>query len=213
MHVHEIPTRPPGRRPGRALGLLLLGLACATAPPGDPLRYRLAGSGSHWDVVGADRVLEDLEPRYPDFFAIVLDPSRSDEPNLLRLREDLESRPTTRRNFDALNAVAIAYFEINHRAESQRGEMGFLSGGFRVAKLAAVPWRAYGDVEDPRLRDAILDFFEDAASGEKLGSTASRGRLVDVVQSLARKERDPARLARIESIAARMRAAHGDAPR
>jgi hypothetical protein len=190
------------------VGLLLaLALACAAGPSADPLRYRLARSGSHWDVVGRDRVLEDLRPRYPDFFAVVLDPSRSDEPNLLRLREDLESRPTSRRNFDALNALAIAYFEIVYRAESQRGEMGFLSGGFRLAKIAAVPWRAYGDVEDPRLRDAILDFYDDAASGEKLGSMASRGRLAEVVQSLADKEGDPHRRARIEAIASRMRAA------
>ena len=193
-----------------SVALATSALACASSGATDPLRYRLASSGSHWDVVGADRVLDDLRPRYPDFFAVILDPARSDEPNLLPLREDLEQRPTSRRNYDALNALAIGYFEINYRAESMRGEMGFLSGGMRVAKIAAVSWRAYGEVDDEALRDAILDFFEDAASGEKLGSAATRGRLVDVVASLAVKEEDPGRRARIEGIAARLRAARSE---
>ena len=76
----------------------------------------LANSGTHWDVVRQDRVLDDLRPRYPDFFEVVLDPERSDEPPVLPLRDDLEHRPVDRRNFDTLNALAIGYFELNRYA-------------------------------------------------------------------------------------------------
>jgi hypothetical protein len=187
-------------------------LSCA--PPPDPLRYRLTGSGTHWDTVGRDRVVDDLRERYPEFFDVVLDPARSDEPPLRRLREDLEHDPVGRRNFDALNAVAVGYFELNYRGEASRGagDVGFLSAGFRSAKLVALPWRAYGEVADPGLRDAILDFFEDAGTGGKLGAAATSGRLARIVASLAPKEADPARRARIEALAARL-AEHSPAPR
>jgi hypothetical protein len=66
-----------------------------------------------------------------------------------------------------------------------------------------VPWRAYGEIRDPRLRDAILDFFEDAASGEKLGTAGTAPRVSRVVASLERKEPDPARRGRILRLAAR----------
>lgn len=180
--------------------LLLVDSACA-APP-DPLRYRLSNSGEHWDVAGHDRVLDDLRPHYPDFFRVVLDPSRSDEADLLELRDDLERVPVDRRNYDALNAIAIAYFELNHRSEDSRNGQGleFLSAGMRAAKLVAVPWRAYGEIEDPRLRDAILDFFADVASGEKSATRRTRGRIVRVVSSLEPKEPDPTRRARIRAI-------------
>jgi hypothetical protein len=170
------------------------------------MRYRLLGSGSHWDVSGDDPVLQDLLPRYPDFFAHVLDPARTEEENLFDLREDLERAPADRRNYDALNALAIGYFEINYRGEAQRsrGGMGFVSHGFRSAKLAAVPWRAYDLVEEPALRDAILDFFEDASSGEKLGSRRTAPRLTRIVASLARREDDPARRARIGRLVRRL---------
>jgi hypothetical protein len=173
----------------------------ACAPSTDPMRYRLARSGAHWDVVAGDRVLDDLRPRYPEFFELVLDPSKTQEPNLLRLRDDLEHLPVERRNFDALNSIAIAYFELNYRAESVRGAgLGYMSQSFRSAKIVAVPWRAYGETEDPRLRDAILDFFEDAGSGEKLGSSSTAPRLVPIVSSLERKEQDPLRLQRIHDL-------------
>ena len=43
------------------------------------------------------------------------------------------------RNFDALNALAIGYFELNFRAEAERGRgFDFLSGSFRTAKLLAI---------------------------------------------------------------------------
>jgi len=163
------------------------------------MAYRLADSGSHWDVAGRDPVLEDLRPRYPEFFAIVSDPERQEEPPLQKLRADLEHRPVDRRNFDALNALAIGYFELNYRSEAMRDApgMGFLSAGFRSAHLLAVPWRAYGEIDDPSLRDAILEFFEDAGTGDKLGASGTAGRLSRVVASLAEKEEDPARRRRI----------------
>jgi hypothetical protein len=198
-----------GFRIRRACGGLLAlatALACATGPASDPLRYRLSGSGTHWDVVGDDRVLEDLIERYPEYFEVVLDPSRHEEPDVRRLRRDLEHRPVDRRNYDALNAVAMGYFELNYRGEALRGsgDLGLLSAGFRTARLAAIPWRAYGEIEDPVLRDAILDFFEDAGTSPKLGASATAGRLSRIVADLADKEADPARRARIEALAERL---------
>jgi hypothetical protein len=178
--------------------------ACASllATPPDPMRYRLNDSGTHWDVVGTDRVLDDIGPRYPEFFAIILDPARRDEPDLGPLRDDLEQSPVDRRNYDALNAIAIAYFEINFRGEQVRelGSLAFMSEGFRAAHLAAVPWRAYGLIQEDALRDAILDFFEDATLGEKLGARATAGRLTGLVESFERKETDANRLSRIRSL-------------
>jgi hypothetical protein len=159
-------------------------------------------------------VLDDLLPRYPDYFSVVLDPARSDEPPLRVLRDDLERRPSDRRNFDALNALAIGYFELNYRSEASRAGsgIGFLSGGLRSARLLAVPWRAYGEVDDPQLRDAILDFYEDAGTGDKLGASATAGRLTRIVGSLAAKEQDGARRQRIEILAARLERASTEAP-
>ena len=54
--------------------------------------------------------------------------------------------------------------------------------------------------------DAILDFLEDAGVGGKLLTRATAPRLARVVASLERKERDPARAARIRSIAAELEA-------
>jgi hypothetical protein len=198
-----------------ALGLLAAACGGGRAPPSpDPMRYRLSRSGTYWDVVGADRVLEDLEPRYPEFFAQVLDPNYTEDPDLRPLRRDLEHVPVDRRNYDALNAIAIAYFELNYRSEvfRERRDLAFLGSGIRVAHLVAVPWRAYGEIHDARLRDAILDFFEDVSQGEKLGSAATRGRLARVVASLEKKETDPARLARIREIAAQLAAESGEPP-
>lgn len=157
-------------------------------------------------MAGSDRVFEDLQPRYPEFFAIVLDPATIKVPDMRLLRDDLEHLPVDRRNFDALNAVAIAYFETNYRAEQGRGEgLAYLSRSQTAAKLLAVPWRAYGETQSPTLRDAIIDFFEDAGSGEKLHSRATASRIAAVVESLERKEPDPARNARIRALAASLR--------
>jgi hypothetical protein len=185
----------------------------AEAPPSDPLGYRLRGSGSHWDRAGEDRVFEDLEPRYRDYFAIVLDPATTEEPNLRPLRDDLEAAPVGRRNFDALNAVAMGYFELSYRAEASRTGVHYLGNSFRAAKIMAVPWRAYGLIEDGDLRSAILDFFEDAGSGEKLLSGVSAPRLAPVVASLRPKESDPVRRARIEALTRRLEALAQEAER
>ncbi len=169
-----------------------------------PERYRLAHSGTHWDESGRDRVVEDLLPRYPEFFAVILDPSDSREPDLREIRDDLERDAADRRNFDALNAIAVGYFELNYRAQSDRGGSRYLSDSFRAAKLLAVPWRAYGEVDDPRVRDAILDFFEDAATGEKLSARETAGRIRPIVAALESKESDPERQRRIQILLRRM---------
>jgi hypothetical protein len=184
-----------------ALGLIAIG--CIASEPVDPLRYRLSTSGDHWDVSGPDRVFEDLQPRYAEFFDVILDPTKARLPDLRPLREDLERSPVDRRNYDALNAVAIAYYETNYRAESDRGDgLLYLALSQRSAKLLAVPWRAYGEIDEPALRSAILDFFEDAASGRKLMSEATAPRLVRIVGSLEKKEPDAERIARIREITA-----------
>jgi hypothetical protein len=187
----------------RSLGIasiVALAIGCAT-PAAGPERYRLNDASTYWDVVEDDAVLEDLRPRYPEYFEVILDPSKQRLPNLIVLRDDLERVPVDRRNFDALNALAIGYFEINHRAEAQRGEsMGYLWGSQRSAQLLAVPWRGYGETDDAALRNAILDFFEDAGTGNKLSSAGTSGRVAPIVESLAKKEQDPQRLARIDQI-------------
>lgn len=189
-----------GRVLGGLLSLLAAAWACASPAP-DPERYRLTGSGTHWDVAGEDHVFEDLEPRYPEFFAVILDPSLHHEADLRPLRADIEHVPVDRRNFDALNAVAIAYFELNYRAEATRGRgLDYLGHSFRSAHLLAVPWKAYGLIADPRLRDAILDFFDDAARGGKLASERTAPRLAAIVASLEGKESDPARRERIRAL-------------
>jgi hypothetical protein len=187
----------------RAVIGLWLALACVSGAP-DRARYRLAHSGSGWVSSGGDAVLEDLRPRYPEYFDIVLHPERSAALDLRPLREDLERRPVDRRNFDALNAVAIGYFELNLYAEASRGDERYVFRSMRAAELAAMPWKAYGLVDDARLRDSILDFFEDVASGEKLDSARTAPRLASTVASLERKESDPMRIARIRRIRSRL---------
>jgi hypothetical protein len=182
---------------------LTLSLACSS-----PERYRLAGSGAGWRSSGSDEVLADLQPRYPEFFSIVLDPGRAQDLDILRIREDLEAGEG-RAPFDALNAVAVAYFELNSRAqrglEDETGGARYLADSFRATKLLSIPWRAYAGIEDPRLRDAILDFYADIARGEKRDAAVSAPRITRTVASLAKKEADPARLARIRALTARLR--------
>ncbi|MBW2245392.1 MAG: hypothetical protein JRH01_25775 [Deltaproteobacteria bacterium] len=190
-----------------ALFLMLnLAAGCASPPPLDPMKYRLADTGSGWEVAGADRVLEDLAPRYPDFFEVVLDRSHSEDPPTGDLRDDLEKQPVDRSNYDALNAIAIGYYEMNHRGELAResGDVAFISAGFRAAKLVAVPWRAYMEIEDLALRTAIVEFFEDVATGEKQDSARTMGRLAKIVESLEPKEDDLALRTRLEQLTERL---------
>ncbi len=162
-------------------------------------RYRLADSGDSWTRSTYDPVLRDLQARYPEFFDAIYS-TGAVEPDLRPLRDDLEQKPVNAKNFDALNAVAVGYFELNARAETHRGETGYLQSSFRVAKVLAVPWRAYGEIDEPRLRDAILDFFEDASSGKKSHSSRTAPRLLEVIESLGKKESSPERSARIQTL-------------
>jgi hypothetical protein len=188
-----------GRRHHTRARLALLLAACfAACSPDDASRYRLSGTGTHWDRAGGQPIAEELGAIYPDYFEIILDPSSTREPDLRPLRDDLEAQPTRRRNYDALNAIAIGYFELNYRAEASRGGATYLADSFRATKLVAVPWRAYSEIDDGALRGAILAFFEDAASGEKLGTASTAPRLVRIVGSLRAKESDPRRIARME---------------
>lgn len=190
-------------------GLLLaslLWILWASACASDPVRYRLAHTGTHWDQADSHPLVPELRALYPAFFDIILDPSDTREPDLRPLRDDLETPPVTRRSYDALNAVAIGYFELNYRAEADPGGETYFADSFRAAKLVAVPWRAYGEIEDGTLRGAILDFFEDAASGEKLATAGTAPRLARVVRSLEPKEQDPGRLVRIDALASRLEA-------
>jgi hypothetical protein len=188
---------------GAAVGLLAACLSTCGSEA-SPNRYRLAHSGDHWTDSGADQVVEDLLPRYEKFFGVLLDPENHNDLDLKQVRDDLERVPTDRRNYDALNALAIGYFELNYRAVAQRGGPGYLADSFRATKILAVPWRAYGLISDATLRDGILDFFDDAASGEKLGTASTAPRLLDVVASLERKEQDAGRRDRIRAIAGRL---------
>ena len=165
-------------------------LACAGSPPRES--YRLG--------VASPSLEGELRAAYPDFFAVVLDPRQERDPDLRPIRADLEASPSGPRSYDALNAVAFAYFTFNHRAESDPGGERYLADSFRAAKVVAVPWRAYGEVEDERLRGAILDFFADASFGDHPMSAGTAPRLLRVVDSLRKKEQDPARLARIDAI-------------
>ena len=190
-------------------GLAALALAACSGPagPAGPERYRLTGSGEGWSVSAEDAVLEDLRPRYPVLLRQVFDPSLRGDFDLRAVRRDLEHVPVDRRNFDALNAVAIGYFELNQRAETHPGEPGYFDDSFRAAKLLAVPWRAYGEVADPALRDAIVDFFEDAGHGGKRNTASTAARLGPIVASLEAKEDDPVRRARIRDLARSLEAA------
>jgi hypothetical protein len=102
-------------------------------------------------------------------------------------------------NYDALNAVAAGYFELCYRT-GQLGSRDFADDA-RADRLLIVPWEAYGRIDDPGLRDAILDFFEDAGAGMKLGTAATAPRLAGIVASLETKETDPGRRARIQRLA------------
>ena len=72
---------------------------------GDPLRYRLLHSGSHWDGGEGGPLVEELRPLYPDYFEVILDPADTREPDLRPLRDDIEREPVGARNFDALHAM------------------------------------------------------------------------------------------------------------
>ncbi len=177
-----------------AVVLAMLVCACAQAAP----RYAVDSDWRKLDPV--------LRERYAAFFTVIFDDTDTREPDLRPLRSDIERMPVDARNFEALRAVAIAYFELNYRAETQTTDGLYLGNSFRTAQLAAVPWKAYGLVDDGGLRDAILDFFEDVGTGEKPGSERTAHRLAGIVESLEKKEHDRARLERIRRIGGELRA-------
>ena len=193
-------------------GVLVFCLALfGCAGNGDVMGYRLAHSGEDWADDGERSVVAELRERYPRFFEVILDPGDTREPDMRPLRRDLERAPVDRHNFDALNAIAIAYFELNYRAQAAEGSGLYLGNSLRAAHLLAVPWRAYSEVQDGALRDAVLDFFEDAGSGEKLGTAATAPRLARIVASLEPKEHDPEHRARIQRLASCFEALGTDA--
>jgi hypothetical protein len=178
--------------------LALSSLACASAPtPG----YRLSES-----VEAPSALKNELFAKYPDFLGVVFDLEKVVDPDMRRVRDDLERNPVGDTNFDALHAVALAYFELNARAQADKGGDLYLADSFRAAKVVAIPWRAYGEISDAGLRDAILDFFEDAAFGGKPGTRETAPRLERIVGSLAKKETEPGRSARIQAIEGRIHA-------
>jgi cellulose biosynthesis protein BcsQ len=180
-------------------------------PVADGLGYRLVGSSAHWEVADGRFLLAELRERYRDFFELIFDPVTNRVPELEDLRADLEREPADRRSFDALNAIAIGFFEISYRAEAQRGSgLHYMGQSFRAARVAAVLWRAYGQTRDGRLRDAIIDFFEDAASGQKLGARTSARALAQMAASIQRQEQDPARAARLQCAAQALRRGGAD---
>ena len=63
---------------------LLAALACATAS--DPMRYRLAETGSHWSDGEGAEVLAEGRERYPEFFEEILDPTVVRDPDMRPLR-------------------------------------------------------------------------------------------------------------------------------
>jgi cellulose biosynthesis protein BcsQ len=180
-------------------------------PVADGLGYRLVGSSAHWEVADGRVLLAELRDRYREFFELIFDPVTNRVPELEDLRADLERDPVDRRNFDALNAIAIGFFEISYRAEAQRGSgLHYMGQSFRAARVAAVLWRAYGETRDPRVRDAIIDFFEDAATGQKLGARTSARTLAQMAASIQRQEQDPARAARLQRAAQALRRGGAD---
>ena len=173
--------------------------------------YQLMDSGSHWEVADGRQLLDALKQRYRDFFELIFDPVTNRVPDLKELRADLEYHPADRRNFDALNAIAIGFFEISYRAEAQKGSgLHYMGQSFRAARVASVLWRAYGETRDDRLRDAIIDFFEDAANGQKLGARTTARTLAQMVAGVQRQEKDPVRAARLRRAAQSLRRGGSD---
>jgi cellulose biosynthesis protein BcsQ len=193
------PTGPTG--PTAAIDAepeILLPVPTRGAGAPEDLGYRLAVRGVQLQEDG-QRLLDQLKTRYREFFAMILDPITNCVPDMKELQADLERHPVDQHNFDAINAIALGFFEISYRAEAQKGSgMHYMGQSFRAARVAAVLWRAYGEVGDERLRNAIIDFFEDAARGEKLGARTTARTLAQMVASIERHEQDPARAARLQ---------------
>jgi hypothetical protein len=164
------------------------------------LGYRFHDVRKPVQTAEADR----LSAKYPEFFAVLEARYGSEDPDVRVVRADLVREPTDASSYDALNAVAVVFFELHRRAERGRGggASGFLGASFLATKVMAVPWRSYGEVKDLRLRSSILDFYEDMLLGNKAGLRAARGRFTPTVESLLKWETDPTMRARIEGLVA-----------
>jgi len=95
------------------------------------------------------------------------------------------AQPTT-----SPSARAIGH-HLKHSFRDAPPRGGSNLGGRRISIGSGLV--SCAEVEDPALRGAILDFFEDPGAGQELHAAASAGRLVDVVGPLAHKEEDPER--------------------
>jgi hypothetical protein len=186
-------------------GLCTLVLAACQAGPGPAvsapeLGYRFREVRKPAQSAEAAR----LSARYPELFAVLERGYGTEDADVRVVRADLVRDPSDASSYDALNSVAVVFFELHRRAERSRAGngLGFLGSSFRATKVMAVPWRAYGDVKDTRLRSSIVDFFEDLLLGNKAGMRASRGRFTPTVESLLKWEDDPALRSRIESLVA-----------
>ena len=160
-------------------------------------RYRLGDGTPNSDD---ETLFGELEPRYREFFVAALDPAGRCEPVHETLRADLEREPVDRRCFDSLNALALAYFRMHAARLNPESRLGSLRLSLRSAKVCAELPGVYDKTADSRLRDAILDFFEDAARRERTSPRTASRRLAPLVESLGREESDPARIARIRSL-------------
>ncbi len=187
-----------------AAGLCCLALAaCHSSPqvseaPGPGYRFR----GVYKPIETAEAAR--LSAKYPEFFEVLMAGYASEDADARVVRADLVREPTDASSYDALNAVAVVFFELHRRSERARGggASEFLRANFRATKVMAVAWRAYGEVDDPRLRSAILDFYEDMLLGNKPGLRAVRGRFTPTVESLLKWETQPELRARIEGLVA-----------
>jgi hypothetical protein len=185
-------------------GLCALGLAACQSSPdvsaAPELGYRFRDVRKPVQTAEGERLLA----KYPEFFAVLDVDYPAAEADVRVVRADLVQEPTDMSSYDALNAVAVVFFELHRRAERSRGNgaTSFLGTNFRATKVMAVPWRAYGGVKDPALRSSILDFYEDLLLGNKSGVRAARGRFTTTVESLLKWETDPGMRARIESLVA-----------
>jgi hypothetical protein len=179
--------------------LLLLGCATVNGGATEDDVYPLSGVRKVRDTSTARQARVD----YPDVFAVVDDPSRTEEIDPRPLRDDLTRAPVEAKNYRALWAAAVAFFELHARAERNRGRPGYFAYSFQATKMVAIPWRPYGEISDPALRSAILAFYEDVLFGDKPGLAAVRGRYTKIVAALGEKETDPELQERIRGMLVR----------
>ncbi len=201
---------PPGNR--GLIHAVLLAFWLFTGPMGCASTVDSGPVGKRsYPFLGIRRVdstatADEVRAAYPEVFRVVDDPSRTEDVDVRGLRRDLAHVPVDERNYRALRGVAIAFFGLHARAERDRGGGRYLTYSFQATKMVAIPWRLYDGIEDPDLRAAILDFYEDVMFGNKPGLERVRGRYTRMVSDLVSKETDGGLRARIETLVDRGRA-------